>query len=446
MDEPKVMDEKTLRTDSSVYNQGTMMKQQIHEEINSAVNYRLITERIAAGTARDVSQELKKAKEPALIIGSGPSLDNALPLLKDWKGGIFCSTSHALSLMRFGVEPTHIVALDPFCRWEELEGVDWSKTKTKLIAHPGVWPDLLSNWPNDILLYIENMGHQNPFYGTQKRMYSYRVVGENKDYRNPTFVFYIPTEITLFACSPPIQIFFADLLGYGHSFLVGVDFCYSDTKERFTNWTMKDGEWVAHEHPFVSEPDLVRTSNGKFTKAVHLYYKKNFLTAWRLSKQTVYTTDQGAITELPYIDIQKVVRKQGRGFDTQTEEFVANHSEKYLAGVGAFVVETRNGLSFVESHDPARELTRYMADLTNFYTCDTCKVTVKAETPGDHSGETCPQCKQGKLKSSYTIDVQKNIKKFQRLLEYNDIKVDRDDWIPEPRKPMPITGVQSSLK
>jgi len=413
------------------------------------LNYHTIIERIKAGTARDVNAVPKcydmPEKTPAFIIGSGPSLDDAIPYLKNWKGGIFCTTSHALTLMRHGIEPTHIVALDPFCTWEEIEGVDWSKTETKLVCHPGIWPSLLEKWPNEVYLYIESLGRPDSFYATtQKRMFCWREeVG--KGIRDPIFHFHIPTEITLFACSPPIQMFIAGILGYGTLFLSGVDFAYSKDKERFTNYTVDleksndpgnfnlDGVdnkvWIEHRNPYVPSEKEVTTNNGLKTHEIHLYYKKNMLTAWRLSKQTVYTTDHGAITEIPYVDAEHVVKKGGYHFNQQSPGFIADCVEPYLASVGAFVVETKSGgLSFVESANPPKDLMNYLHQIFNEYKCPNCNV-IRSNDNLDHEQETCPNCKKGTLTHLNPIDITAMAKKYIKLLMDQGVKVNPLEWV-----------------
>lgn len=506
MMEQEIRPEQGTPIDSAGYNQGTMARQLIHEQINSAQNYDTIYKAYVHGKAMDIS-DCEKApmingeKLPCVIVGSGPSLNHSIELLREWKGGILCTTSHALSLIRYGIQPTHIVALDPFCTYDEIAGVDWSKTRTKLITHPGVWPSLIKNWPNELILYAENMGQKNSFYDTtQKAMYSVRESVDGKTIRDPLFRYMVRTSFALFACSPPLQLFAADKLGYGTAFLCGCDFSYPDNRDRFDNWTLKDIKkmpveepwdkyvdtpsvyvdevdptlygtehwddlWEKHENilqPIPKERWPMMTANGIPSERIHLYYKKNFMSAWRLSGKTIYTTDHGAITEIPFADIKKVVKKQGLGFQQQKDWFIREVTDKYLHSVGCYVVESDAGKSFLESQKPEIEVRNFAVNLYQQYFCPACKNTFKivdvppayepmkatlnnliemnktdptkySETivnlskalkdiepaPNnliDHEGQECPGCKKGILKHAVNINLDENFKRIDDLI------------------------------
>lgn len=446
------MNEMNVRTDSTAYNKNTLGKQVIHEEYNSAYNHHVIIEAYHDGRARDINQEPKVKGDPCFILGSGASLDNILPLLKDWKGGIICTTSHALSLMRYGIEPTHILSLDPFNCWAEIDGVDWSKTRTKLITTPGVWPTLIAKWPNEMLLYLQNLGSRETYYSQQqKRMYTTRRPRNEEDIdapdgicRDAMFDYIIRTEITQFACSPPCQMFAAQILGYGRIFLAGCDFGIVDNKERFTNFTVKKPastyrsgnapdielptEWEAHEHPFEETEEWIDSANGLKTNPILLFYKKNLITAWRLSLQDVYTCDRGIITEIPYADPVQVVKKQGAGFKRTTHEMIIRESEGYLAKVGAFVVNVGPAYSFVEAQKPLRnwvdgkgvehegELISFMKAISRKWECDSCHAIGQADDDKNWAGSVCRACEKGKMFHAGKIDMEANIKKFRKLL------------------------------
>jgi DNA-directed RNA polymerase subunit RPC12/RpoP len=411
--------EADLRTKSNLYNDGTTKLQQIHEEVNAIQNYETIAKAYEEKRAYDIADAKQVNGEPCIVLGSGASLDLAMPYLKDWKGGLIVTTSHALTCIKYGIEPTHIVAIDPFCCWDEIKGINWGQTRTKLITHPGVWPDLIKNWPNEIMLYLQNNGRADNMYNSYiKRMYTKR-----EGMREATFTFMARTAFTIFACSPPLQIFAASRLGYSNIFLSGVDFAFTYNKDRFTNYVIDGFDisnkpiWKALEHPYIKNETDVMTNNGIPTQTIHMFYKKNFLSAWRLSMQQIYTTDKGAITEMPYVDFQDVIKKEGRDFPPLSNEEIIYRSEKYLASVGAFVLMSDKGMNFVESDNPITELPDYMKNVMRRYSCSECKIKIEAADKENHTGNECPSCKKGKLIREVEIDVEANMNRIQKLLD-----------------------------
>lgn len=427
--EQRILTESGAQVSSALMNQGTAQKQLVHEEYNSAENRAVIYARIAGGRARDISDERKVDPGTAvIIIGSGPSLDDAIPLLGDWKGGVICTTSHARTLLYHGIEPSHIFALDPFCTYEEIAGVDWSKTRTKLIAHPGVWPSLLAEWPNDILLYRQFNGQPDSYYSTwQNRAYTRRECSD-ETIRTAMFKYVIRTELTLFACSPPAQLFAAQRLGYGNAFLCGVDFGYHSGKERFTEWKPKaSGDWEAIVQP--SEPaierdraagNLVKANNGAFTSKAHLFYKKNMISALRLTEQNVWTTDKyGTLQEVPYVKLSEVVRKQGKGFRPARRDRLAHEFDEYLASIGAYVLEAEGGAKmFVESTNPDIEIPQRIIELYRHYHCTNCGAKATANDWENHVDGQCPYCGEPKLARVSQIDLLANMARLKSLPTY----------------------------
>jgi len=425
-----------VRVESNMYNQGTANAQLIHEILNSATNWAPLVNKLKSGIAKDISDEPKvKNNKNCFILGSGPSLDKSIQYLKDWEGGIICTPSHALTLMYYNIEPTYILILDPFSRYMELEGIDWSKTKTKLIIHPGVNPDIISNWPNEILLYLQNAGRADSFYANeQRKMYSWR---ETEDTRATTFHFYIKTELTIFACSPPMQLFAGQLLGYEKFYLAGCDFAYLDNKERFTSYTIKNKtggyysntqliktekndtdiiEWEKHEFPLNLENKyLVKTNNNLYSEAIHIYYLKNLISAWRLCEKTIYTTDKGAIQDIPFHDIKAVIKNNGN-YPLQSKGFIHNICDKYLASVGAFVIETEKGNSFIESNNPEKDLLEFMNKVKMRYVCDECLVELNAPDLKSYNGDICPACNKGHIYQKINIDIEGNMNRIRKYL------------------------------
>ena len=459
--------ESTIRSESQKYNAGTKSKQMIHEEYNSSRNLLPILQAIEEGRARDLNDEPKHTGEPAVIIGSGPSLDEALPLLAQWKYGIVCSPSHALTLMYHGIEPTHILALDPFESWAYIDGVDWSKTRTKLILNPGVWPDLVENWPNEMLLYRQNLGRADSYYATtQRHMYSTR-----EGYRHKAeFKLHIRTEITVFACTPPAQLYAADRMGYEKQFLVGCDFAFTQEKDRFTNYTVKFPErtvkpgnsepftvpieWEEHVHPYTGQDwgerqqeQLIMTNNGLPTTQILLYYKKNMISAWRLYGKTIWVVGKGAIVEMPRISIQKLIADQDRLPAPRSEEWNKKTAERYLAGIGAYVLvsepneQGNRAHSFIESGDPEVQIHQFMVKNNRLYICPVCGAGIEGHDDTDHTGMTCPACGGPPIFRKAFYDIGANMARIRNLLTWV-----KDHPVEPPKRPKmkpktPLAGI-----
>lgn len=487
------MREIDLRTNSADYNKITENNQQVHERHNTYVNRNKIIELIEQGRAKDISLEEKKNGEPCIIPSSGPSLDLSVKKLSAWKGGVICQPSQALTLYHYGVTIDYIAVLDPFCEWKDFAGVDWAATKTKLIINPGCWPDIFTNWPNDFLLYRQSLSNPSTFYATAQRDAFMRrmpagltLTDPNYEpgtaFREAQFEYLITTEITSFACSPPFQIFCADFLKYGQLFLTGFDFGFTYGKDRFTKMVVKSAEktvdyggqkinvpiqWVSVSAPLDLEKlgdRVVMSDNGIPTEAIHLFYKKNLYSALRLSLISAYIVDEATTChELPYISIDEVIEKQG-----QVEPFPKIESiliyEKYLAKVGAFVVDCGVGMSFIESDNPLGK-DGQRGDIENFilhniasnYMCKSCgsqtrimpkdirlaqaigliddiisetKENPKAKedtlrvyksllalpTMRNYNGIKCRNCKTGVLEQTHPANVESNLTRIKGLL------------------------------
>ena len=443
---PPILTEFQLQQNSDTFNEGTKVKQLIHEQYNTARNLQPIMDKIADGTARDIGKEPKVDGVPYFVIGSGGGLDDSIEHLREWKGGIICSTSHALTLMYFGIEPTHIIALDPFSMWSEIDGVDWSKTRTKLILHPGVWPDLVQRWPNDILLYRQDMGQADSFYATaQNYMFANRTGGREES----TFDLAIPTTLTLFSCSPPGQLFAGAVMGYGTVFLAGMDFGFGSGKHRFTMYTPKKqaepnlvdvgngppidlgtpAEWDKEEALWTEPEDQTKVArdqdrtciseDGVYTNQISIFYKRNFISAWRMSLKPMYTTDiNGSLQEVPFMDIGKVIATQGNVKEWKPEQ-IKKVAERYLARANCWVIEdATGGCNFIESKQPEFELTNWIYKMRQQCICPTCNLGAVNETADPPESRQCPRCQRDHFVRRHDIDVRKNISRIWALMDY----------------------------
>lgn len=392
-----------------------------YQEIrNSAANWEAIMDRFRTGQAKDISSEPKKLLQPVILTGSGPSLDKSISKLKDWKGGIICHYSQALTLRYYGVIPDYIVALDSVCNWEGLSDVEWAGTKTKLILHPGMWPSLVANWPNEMLFYRQNLGRPDGFgVNEQKIMYSEQIGGLKEALESKMgFKPLVNTEMTMFACTPPGQLFTAQILQYGPVFLTGMDFAYHDDQERFTDFRVDEqGKWAGVKH-VLPEREYIKTANGLKTDPLHMYYKKNFVSAMRLSMQRVFTTDKGAITEVPFIEMDKVIKTQGKKAPDILPEMREKNYERYLAKINCYCITADKGQWFIEVEDPMRDIPGFIDSKNRQYKCTQCGNELTANDSKDHNGEECNICHRKTLRQLNPVSLEKNMSRIKSLVSF----------------------------
>ena len=188
-------------------------------------------------------------------------------------------------------------------------------------------------------------------------------------------------------------------------------------------------EWEEHAHPFVppakdAKEQPVVCNNGSLTNTILLYYKKNFISAWRLLGKAMYTTgrhDLGTITEVPYMSIDKVVTTQGRKASTRPEKWVHKQADRYLASIGCYVVHTSDekpGYNFIESANPEIELNNFLVGMKEKLTCKTCGIEAVPNDKEDHTGEACPSCGVGKLERLHKVDIDANMRRIRDLMKY----------------------------
>lgn len=343
---------------------------------------------IIAHNGSDVFAEgnVLKEQKPALVIGSGPSLDKAAPLMKNWDGGIFCSTSQASTLIHHGTEPTHMVAYDINTNPKEFEWADtWKGRRTVLVTHPGMHPATIERWPNK-KIYFRSMDTGN-FFFTNVLPLAYGDV--------------IPSHMFLFSCSIAAQMSLAHAMNYHPLYFVGCDYL----ADRFTKWwyDQEKKEWICDPaKQGIWNHKMVKSANGRMTDPLQVFYKRSTLCVWRIDhSQVIQTSDMGILPELPYIPIEEVIEKNGSGLEDRyfTNEQIDDASEMYLARFNQFVLrfehdeKGRQSYRVLESH--ARE--NWEADVRRY---------MEALKEG---------LKQQKLPTQ--LDVDKNMERFKWLKE-----------------------------
>jgi len=375
--------EMELRQSVKDYNINTQRAQLGIEIMHSYYNHKQIWEDMHEGTGRDVSTAKIDKPEPALIVGSGQSLNKAHDLLKNWKGAIFSSTSQSTTLIHAGVKDRlYIVALDPKLQADEFIGVDdWTKYGATLVIQPCIAPVIFELWKGP-KLYFRIMEPTTEFY-TRNLAIAYR---------------WITTYLFLFSCSLSAQMGLAAAMGYNPLILVGCGFGAPENKYRFTRWdnmpididtTNKEtGEkihydkwddipldidldvkinkrrWEASKGGSLDSKKAVVANNGVLTDAMQLYYKRSVLCVARLDmKDVINTSTEGIITEFPEATIEEVIKNQGQGLEDRyyTKLQKWHTYEKYLATQDTYVIcFKKKGMRFIESKDPVKEVPPFL--------------------------------------------------------------------------------------
>jgi len=402
MSAPKVRTDEIVRAQAGQFNSKTGERHYRNEVEFSFYNHREIMDALESGRAVDLAQVPKQKDKNALILGSGPTLDAALPLMKDWEGDIICSTSHASTLLAHGRVPEHIIALDPDCHINELKADTWEGRNSILHLHPGVTPDLVRGWKGRMAVF-RKLQPQIGFYGHEQAM-GYSPLGEFRDgrYHCNEAPLGVTAQIPMLACALAAQISLAKILGYRQLALVGADFSFPGEKHRFSSQRWEDGQWVTH-HP-VSVANLVETQepgcvdpvvetefDGLLSTPMQIFYMHQAVIAWRITeKDIVNTSDKGLLRMLPYVPLEDVIRRGNKGVKGFNYKQICRVSEEHLAKQNIYFLYVGAGVMPQEFKDPLHEIPNALKQI---------KATLTAQGKGDD------------------LDLEANMKRINRLFK-----------------------------
>jgi len=252
-------------------------------------------------------------KGPAVVIGSGPSLNETAPLLGKWKGAVFTSGSNALVATRWGHQPEYICVFDAGdTMYPKLFGYDWEGST--LLCNPSITPYILKNWKWKKYYYL--MRHHGVQWFDEILPLAF---GDflRFPYQAPPC---IRIGVSNAGCTVNNAIQLAHYIGYDPIFLIGVDFGYpydanGKPMERCTRWVKSFGEWKDVGIEETHDRKLHMSDNGILTTEEQIEYKNAMMTVYKLDKPQLFDCSNGIITELPKVDFKEVVEKNGKGFE-----------------------------------------------------------------------------------------------------------------------------------
>jgi hypothetical protein len=291
---------------------------------NAARTYKEVERRFQIQDC-DLRQLPRIDGQPVLALGSGPSLDDVLPYLKDWKGKLACSTSQLPLLKYMGIEPDYVFLIDAdptmvFLLKSFVEG----NQKSILITHPQIPREIIELWPEN-RVYFFRMYDPGDKFSTD---YIPLIYGWLNEQTNAHIGSYVLNSGNVINCVCPVM----QALGAKIIFLAGYDLGYPDLPDKpgvprhrssyFGKATVfhqgdMDGLNLAPEMPTHEQRPIqyYPGANGVLSDELCYFYKYSFMILYGLSCVPVLSCSRGILEEVPYVNPKEVVEKQGVGFE-----------------------------------------------------------------------------------------------------------------------------------
>lgn len=279
---------------------------------NGQVNYQTIYGDFRRGNAC-VSAIPRGDGKPAIVIGSGASLDEAAPYLKDWKYPIFCGPTNALAIEANGAHPTYLHAYDSHESNARRLAYKWDYSITQLVIHPSSSPRILNTWKGRRWYFLRMFDGHEYFEFIQPMMW-YKLYED----RGISVIF------PFRGCVVNNEMAIAAYLGFSPIFAVGCDFGWKDPKRtRCINYSPDARGKLQPIYP-TPEDELGGDINTD-PYGVRYYgkddnFKKHFLDLIGPLSTDVFDCSDGMVRELKKANIKEVIEKQGEGYFYTPEE------------------------------------------------------------------------------------------------------------------------------
>lgn len=291
---------------------------------NSHENYTEVKRRFQLGNFDLASLRGTMKPGPCLILGSGPSLEDAKPYLKDWKGTIFCSTSHLPMFAYMGLEPDYCCLIDCDPNMVFLVSEYYKKSwKTIFLTHPQIPHDYFRHMADDKVYFFRMLDPSDEFSAKFLPL-AYGWLNEEKNWSIGSTILNGGNVVNTMI--PMVQAY-----GWRPIFLMGYDQSYPDGLRRSGDYRKKpDGSWEIipplplTEQRWVEAVKLV-SNNGVPMDELNAFYKTSSIIMSGMSSPPIISCSRGIMTEWPYVPAQEVIEKQGMGF----EHLIVNPVDAY---------------------------------------------------------------------------------------------------------------------
>ena len=260
---------------------------------------------------------------PALILGSGPSLDDCLPYVKDFRGIIFASPSQLDILEKWEIIPQYVVSVDTADSvGEEQIRLDRYCYGMTLLAHPYLSPKTLDAWHGN-KRYFELLEADG---GHFRDMYPW-----------------ITVQFPVAGSVNNTEVLIARWMGFNPIILAGVDYCFPGGRTRAQDYR-KRGPYIFDPKPL----QYCETQTGLTTDSQEVaFYSSLLLGIWKMYKlPLVQVGETSHQPEIPFIPPEDIGKSWERGFvpfgpTPEQEKMVDEHLLEY--GMYANVDEDGQG-------------------------------------------------------------------------------------------------------
>ena len=289
---------------------------------NAAENYQAIKSEFEQDNRDAGALTGKTHPDNVLLLGSGPSLNDWEPYLKDWKGDIMVSSSQLLYCEALGITPTYCFIIDA----DPTQSFLVTEAKTDditLITHANMDPVVLAAWKGP-KYYFRMHDPGDEWFGKQMPM----MYSEFMDLETKKMWPGIHAYVLNSGNVSNTMIAVSNFLGYKRSFLCGVDLGFPNGDYRFINYKRLPGGGYEQEEklPIPEGKVLKQGVNGVMTDQVDCFYKYSTMILWGMDNPNVYSCSRGILTDLPYIAPADVIAVQG---DINDEKYAISNEDKY---------------------------------------------------------------------------------------------------------------------
>lgn len=279
----------------------------------------------------------RKIHRYAFVIGSGPSLDRVIPLLKRWEGDIYCSSSQLLVLQAHGIRPSACFIIDADPKMSYLvEEVD--TTDIPLITNPCMDPNVIKAWKGPIYWFRMYDPGDPLFKDTILFAYQdlHHDITQQEQRRRG-----INTHVLNGGCIVNTMCAVLPTFGHQRIFLAGVDLGFPNDIQRFTNVKKVGNTYVDIPSQVVNSGIApVVANNGIRTDKVSIFYKYSFMMLYGVDQSDIVSCSEGILSEIPYMDPETVVEKQGDIGIMASQEERFEIARKYLSKRSLFIIKT----------------------------------------------------------------------------------------------------------